>query len=246
MSDKIHTFGVFQIPWLRGPRVVRVYVPPPAGATPPVLYVFDGQNIFDHAASHAGGWHLHEAARDLALRGVVAPVIVGIDHGGPWRIRELSPFRMRQRGQAPHLVRWLVSELAPEIQRAFGVRRDVRGTAVGGASMGGLAALYAHYHRPDIFGAALCMSPSFWVAGGKIFKYVEDRPRPRCSRIYLDAGAHEPRVGPAAERMARQLRGRGYGPEHLRWVFDPEGHHHERDWRRRAPAALSFLYEKTA
>lgn len=243
MHDRVHNFGVFRIPWLRGPRIVRVYVPPASHDPPPVLYMFDGQNIFDDETSHSGGWHLHHAARDLRPRGGVAPLVVGIDHGGPWRIRELSPFRIHhQRGQAPHLVRWIVEELAPLIRRSFQVRRDRAGTAIGGSSMGGLAAFYAHLHRPDVFGAALCMSPSFWVAEAKVQAWVRRRPRPRVSRLYLDTGAHEPRVRPATERMVELLRGRGWGPERLRFVFDPEGTHHESAWRRRAPGALEFLF----
>nr|WP_276602771.1 alpha/beta hydrolase-fold protein [Nannocystis pusilla] len=242
VHDRIHIFGVFQIPWLKGPRPVRVYVPPDTGAPPPVLYMFDGQNIFDDEPSHSGGWYLHHAARDLCAAGGTAPLIVGIDHGGIYRMRELSPFRMRQRGQAPHLVRWMVDELQPQIRRAFHVRHDLAGTAVGGSSLGGLAALYAHWHRPDVFGAALCMSPSFWVAREKMLKFVSERKNPLVSRLYLDAGGNEPRVRPATERMVKLLRSRGYGPDRMRWVFDPGAVHHESAWRRRAPEALAFLF----
>lgn len=244
MHDKVHLLGPFKIPWLRGPRHVRVYLPPnnPAGVAPPVLYMFDGQNIFDDAPSFSGGWFLHHTARDLAARGRPAPVLVGIDHGGPSRVRELAPFRSRARGQAGHLIRWIARDLAPRIRREFGVRSDPGGTAIGGSSMGGLAALYAHFHRPDIFGAALCMSPSLWFARGKIFDYVAGQPRPWTSRIYLDAGAREGHMLPTAQRMADALRRRGYSPRDLHFHPDPHGRHHERDWARRAPGALSFLF----
>lgn len=249
MSSPIHSLGPFKIPWLKGKRRVRVYVPPdnPAGAAPPVLYMFDGQNIFDDESSFAGGWSLHHTVRDLARRGQPAPVIVGIDHGGHTRVRELSPFRMRSRGQAGHLVRWIARDLVPQIQREFGVRRDQAGTAIGGSSMGGLAALYAHFHRPDVFGAALCMSPSLWVAKGKIFEHVAGQPRPWTTRIYIDAGAHEGQghMLRQAERMVHELRGRGWSDHDLRWVADPHGRHHELDWKRRAPHALEFLFSGT-
>lgn len=245
MHDRIHLCGPFRIPFLKGPRIVRVYVPPRADSAPPVLFMFDGQNIFDDEPSHAGGWWLHHAARGLADRGLPAPVIVGIDHGGVHRIRELSPFRLRQRGQAPHFIRWIVDVLAPWVRRTFHTRGDVRGTAIGGSSMGGLAALYAHFYRPDVFGAALCMSPSLWIAQNRMLRYVSRRPRPPISRLYLDAGAHEPRVRPATAKMVRLLRRRGFGPDQLRAVFDPDGRHHESAWRRRAPDALEFLYSWT-
>lgn len=247
MSSPLHLLGPFKIPWLKGQRRVRVYVPPnnPAGAAPPVLYMFDGQNIFDDESSFAGGWFLHHTARDLAGRGRPAPVIVGIDHGGPTRVRELSPFRMRSRGQAGHLIKWIARDLAPKIQREFGVRRDPAGTAIGGSSMGGLAALYAHFHRPDVFGAALCMSPSLWVARGKIFDHIAGQTRPWTTRIYLDAGGREGPMLREAERMARTLRQRGWSDHDLRFIADPHGRHHEHDWRRRAPHALEFLFAGT-
>ena len=242
-DETVHILGPFTIPWLRGPRLVRVYAPPrPSGVRPPVLYMFDGQNLFDDAASFAGGWHLHRSARELAHRGAIAPVIVGIDHGGAHRVRELSPFRARARGQAAHLIRWIARDLAPRIRRDFGVRDDVAGTAIGGSSMGGLAALYAHFLRPDVFGAALCMSPSLWYARGKIFPWVEGQPRPRISRIYVDAGAREGQMLVDAERLVGRLRRRGYADHDLHWHPDPQGEHHERHWGRRAPRALDFLF----
>ncbi len=241
MTPKIHLLGPFKIPWLKAPRIVRVYAPPPTGSPPPVLYMFDGQNIFDDGPSFAGGWHMHQAAHALTERGHTAPVIVGIDHGNAHRIRELAPFHGRRRGQAAHLIRWIARDLAPKIQREFGTRRDVHGTAIGGSSMGGLAALYAHFHRPEVFGSVLCMSPSLWFARGKIFPYVAGEPRPWTSRIYLDAGAREG-VWAQTNRLADHLRDRGYADGDLRWVADPHGRHREQDWRRRAPGALEFLY----
>jgi predicted alpha/beta superfamily hydrolase len=241
VHPQIHILGPFKIPWLKGPRLVRVYAPPPTGHPPPVLYMFDGQNIFDDAPSFVGGWHMHDAAERLAKHGRTVPVIVGIDHGGEHRARELTPFHGKRRGQAAHLIRWIARDLSPKIRRRFHVRHDVAGTAIGGSSMGGLAALYAHFHRPDFFGAALCMSPSLWVGRGKMFTYLEGEPRPWTSRIYVDAGVHEG-LWPQASRLVRALRARGYGDDDLRWVSDPHGRHHEHDWRRRIPGALEFLF----
>jgi enterochelin esterase-like enzyme len=93
MTDHVvHQLGPFAIPLL-SPRHVRVYVPPhdAGGAPAPVLYMFDGQNLFDDEPSYAGGWHLHRSVRALGLKHRRAPVIVGIDHGGTARIEELSP-----------------------------------------------------------------------------------------------------------------------------------------------------------
>ncbi|MCY1004896.1 alpha/beta hydrolase-fold protein [Nannocystis pusilla] len=204
----IYKLGPFSLPKFAGERHVRVYLPTERSDAPlPVLYIFDGQNIFHDDPSMCGGWYLHHAAHDLHAIGKPAPVIVGIDHGGADRIHELSPFAWEDsRGEADHLIDWVTDELAPRIQREFTVRSDAPGTAIGGSSMGGLAALYAHFRRPDVFGAALCMSPSLWVADRQIYDKLGEFPRPTPSRIYVDAGAHEGDMLSDAERLVSQLR----------------------------------------
>ncbi|HZF08233.1 MAG TPA: alpha/beta hydrolase-fold protein, partial [Thermoanaerobaculia bacterium] len=118
------------------------------------------------------------------------------------------------------------------------------GAIVGGSSMGGLAAFYAHFRYPQAFGGALVMSPSFWVEGNKILEWVVDQPTPEVSRIYLDCGAKEGRgtLLPIVAAMAAHLAGRGYEGDRLLWRPDPKGGHHEASWRRRLPKALRFLY----
>jgi predicted alpha/beta superfamily hydrolase len=248
MSEHIiYKLGPFTIPGMNGERYVRVYPPSekPGPAPLPVLYMFDGQNIFHDDPSYSGGWYLHRAVKDLVERGETAPVIVGIDHGGATRLDELSPFPgPDSKGRADDMLLWLTSELCPRITREFNVRGDTAGTAVGGSSMGGLAALYAHFRYPDVFGAALCMSPSLWFASGQIFEYITSRPIPWKSRLYIDAGAREDggRVLADAQRLVEILRARGYKEENLCFCPDDEGSHCEQDWRRRAPKALTFLF----
>ncbi|MBL9101132.1 MAG: alpha/beta hydrolase [Myxococcales bacterium] len=241
----IYKLGPFTIPGLRGERYVRVYLPDERTSEPlPVLYLFDGQNVFHDAPSFSGGWYLHHAVHDLHAAGKRAPVIVGVDHGGEDRVHELSPFACDEsRGEADHMVRWIARELAPRIRGEFPVRDDVASTAIGGSSMGGLAGLYAHFRRPDVFGAALAMSPSLWFAGYRIFDELQRWQRPWTSRIYLDAGAHEGNMLADASRLAEHLKQRGYTEdEDLLWYPDPYGAHSERDWRKRAPQALEQLF----
>jgi enterochelin esterase-like enzyme len=247
MVAHIDTLGPFKAPWLTGERRVRVHVPRPLtpGARLPVLYMFDGQNIFDDAPSFAGGWHLHDTSVELARRGHTMPVIVGIDHGGRHRIDELAPFRCAaSKGQLARLITWMTKTLMPQIERDYPVRTDAAGTAIGGSSLGGLAALHTHFRLPERFGAALVMSPSLWLARGKIFRDLAGRPTPQRSRIYLDAGAREGRMLRDAARLADELRRRGYGQSDLLWRPDPQGRHSEACWRRRAPLALDFLFDR--
>ncbi len=243
---QIHLLGPFEVPG-HAPRLVRVYLP--AGFTPEVprfaLYMFDGQNVFDDAPSFSGGWHLHEAVERLARRGRQAPVVVGIDHGGSARIDELSPFPMEScSGLLCGLLDWLTEGLMPRLAAELPLIGGPLGAVVGGSSMGGLAALYAHFSKPQSFGGALAMSPSFWVAEGAIQQWVSEQPVPQVSRIYLDCGVREGRgtAMPAVAAMAAHLATRGYESERLLFHSDPRGAHSEASWRRRLPRALRFFY----
>ncbi|EYF02309.1 alpha/beta hydrolase [Chondromyces apiculatus] len=239
--------GPFFIPGLR-PRHVRVFIPPEAryrDRPPATLFLFDGQNVFDDAPSFAGGWRLHETVGKLSLRRHRRPILVGIDHGYEDRIKELSPWPTRHGpGHADLLIGWICGELAPFLAREIGLALTPEHVAIGGSSMGGLAALHAHFTRPELFGAVLSMSPSLWLGEGRIFQDLTARPRPLTSTIYLDAGGKESsgKMLQAATHLADALQRRGYGPEALRFRADRRGAHNELAWRRRTPGALRFLF----
>ena len=246
MTDYIlHHLGPLEVPGLR-PRRVRVYVPPRDGqAVSPVLYMFDGQNVFDDEASYAGGWHLHNTARSLGKKHGRAPVIVGIDHGGDTRIEELAPWASeRGGGRTDALLDWLTGALVPRVRAEFRVSSEPRDVGIGGSSMGGLAALYAHFRNPEHFGLVMSMSPSLWMGRGKLFEYIAARSKPWTSRIYLDAGGLEAggAMLKATQHLTQELQGRGWDDGSLRFVAAKRGTHSEKHWRRRAPGALQFLF----
>jgi predicted alpha/beta superfamily hydrolase len=231
------------VPGVPPKRHVRVYEPLRTRAEDrPLLLLFDGQNVFDDAPSFAGGWHAHRAVERLA-KNVAPPIVVGVDHGHEHRISELSPFHFGSvRGSLDDFLTWIVNWLLPKVRAEHRVTTDPRRVVVGGSSMGGLAALYAVLKRPDVFGGAISMSPSLWIARGKILSFAEaHRPRPG-ARIYLDAGAREGggRLLAATERMAGILR---RAPDaDVMFRADPRGQHREQDWRRRLLPALRFHF----
>ena len=244
MASRLLVLGPFHVPHLADRRV-RLHLPEHAGEGPPPLVVmFDGQNVFHDEPSFAGGWHLHTTARKIATKRRLEPAVVGVDHGGAERIHELVPWAgARSQGKLHHLLDWITGFLMPMLARDHGLAPDIGQRIIGGSSLGGLAALYAHHRHPEAFGGVLAMSPSLWIAGQRIFDMVSATSKPWTSRIYLDAGAQEAggSMLRAAERMEHLLRSRGYDKQTLRFRRDPNGKHTERDWRRRAPAALRFL-----
>jgi predicted alpha/beta superfamily hydrolase len=208
--------------------------------------MFDGQNVFDDAPSFSGGWYLHEAVEGLAKARRPAPVVIGIEHGGPGRNLELSPFPFESDpGQIAILLDWVTNHLMPALTAELNLVPPPLGAVVGGSSMGGLAALWSHFHYPQSFGGALVMSPSLWVANQAIFVDIAAQPNPPVSRIYLDAGAREDKgkVVDAVKRMAEHLVERDYDSDRLMWRADAKGTHSEAAWRRRLPKALRFMYQ---
>jgi predicted alpha/beta superfamily hydrolase len=242
----IHSFGHFAIPGFPGQREVRVYVPAAAGKGErcPVIYLFDGQNVFGDEGSFVGGWRAHLAMDRRQRNGRRTAFIVGIAHGHEHRIGELSPFDSPRfgPGRADATLDWLIGSLKPEIDRRLPTLADRTETTIGGSSMGGLAALYALFRNPEVFGRALVMSPSLWFGGGAIFGFVRTHPFWQSARLYLDSGEREGRQAEQAERLANHLRSRGLEDKrHLYWRRDRRGGHNEVSWRRRLPAALQFV-----
>jgi predicted alpha/beta superfamily hydrolase len=247
-AGEVNVFGPFEVPELPA-RHLRLYIPwdyaPDREGGNFALYMFDGQNVFDDGPSFSGGWYIHEAAERLARAGRPVPVIVGIDHGGESRVLELSPFPWEGKpGQISVFLDWITGTLMPVLQRELALRPGPLGAVVGGSSMGGLAALWSHFHYPHAFGGALAMSPSLWLADQAIFADLAEQPDPEVSRIYLDMGAREDkgRMLPIAAAMAAHLAGRGWDSDRLLWRPDAKGGHNEASWRRRLPKALRFLY----
>ncbi len=227
-----HPLVEFHLPFFSGHRRIRVFLPPKMESPTPLLVLLDGQNVFDDLGSHSGGWHADLAVSRLPST-VARPLVVAVDHGHQHRMHELW-------SGLEHFQSFVTTEVVPTVAARWPLTAH---RAIGGSSMGGLAALAIHFRNPDLFAGALCMSPSFWVQHGRIFDELRSLPVPRLSKIYLDAGGKE-RLAPLAAKMAYELTQRGYGPDRLMWRPDARGRHHERHWQRRLPKALRFLFHK--
>jgi predicted alpha/beta superfamily hydrolase len=226
-------------------RALTVYLPPSYGRGErhyPVLYMQDGQNLFDPEESFAGSWRVDIAMDQAAGRGFEG-IAVGIPHAGEDRIAEYSPFDAEGgEGRGREYVAYLADTIKPLVDARYRTIPGRGTTCVVGSSMGGLISLFAFLARPDVFGAAATMSPSLWYANRAIFEAVEAAPF-QPGRIYVDVGLRE---GPQTLEDARRLRdlllAKGYRKgDQLRYVEDRAGGHEEAAWSRRLRAALPFL-----
>ncbi len=232
-------------PELGNRRDVWVYLPPSydEGGRFPVVYLQDGQNLFDDRLSFAGAWGADLAADASARLGFEA-LLVGVANTNEHRVHEYSPFRDARvgGGRGERYLQFLAGTVKPRIDREFATRPERDATAIGGASMGGLIALYGFFRLPEVFGRASVQSPALWFAGGAIFDYVTAAAPPP-GRVFLDCGGRE---GAGTLRNARRMRDllerKGYLPGRtLRWLEHPAGTHHEHAWGRRLKRALPFL-----
>jgi enterochelin esterase-like enzyme len=238
---------------LRNERDVIVYLPPGYDDQPqrhfPVLYLQDGQNLFDPETSFIKGmyWRVGETADQLIGAGAIQPlIVVGIYNRGKQRINEYTPVRMPRLGggRAIKYTRMLREELIPFIASQHRVLPGPENTGLGGSSLGGLFTLYAGLSFPDLFGKLAVLSPSVWWGGGWIRDFAEDARIGTRARIWLDAGTNEgPRVVPGIERMRDVLLSRGWSLDRdLHFEIFEGGEHNENAWAKRVGAVVQFLF----
>src|SRR5580704_13944132 len=197
-----------------------VYLPPMYEAEPdrryPVLYLQDGQNLFDPDTSFIPGnyWRVGETADELIVSGAIEPlIIVGIYNTGEHRIDEYTPVEDKRLGggQADAYGQMLVEELKPFVDRTYHTLPGVESCAMGGSSLGGLVTLYLGLRYTWIFSKLAVMSPSVWWRNRAILKTVAQIKRKPELRIWLDIGTKESqRALPDAHELELALVKKGW------------------------------------
>jgi predicted alpha/beta superfamily hydrolase len=226
-------------------RDVVVWLPPGYAADSkrhyPVLYMHDGQNVFDPKTSSFGhDWQLDETCDSMIRAGRIAPMIVVGVYNGPDRRAEYSP---GEKGVA--YMAFLVHQLKPLIDSTYRTRPDRKHTYVGGSSMGGLISFMLCWEHPEVFSKAICMSPAFQFLHFDYLPYVtDDHGKRRKVQWYIDNGGQglEIELQPGIDAMRAALEAKGYreGKAYF-WVSDPEAEHFETAWAKRMPKALALL-----
>jgi predicted alpha/beta superfamily hydrolase len=239
-------------------RLVRVWLPPNYEASVtmryPVLYLNDGQNLFDPATAFAGvHWQVGETATRLIAEKKIRPlIIVGIDNTGKNRLREYIPYKSSDpkvlHPQGKCYPEFLQREVMPLIELNYRVSQRPGDTGMGGSSLGGLITLYTQLAAPGIFGQLLIESPSLFVADGTILDDCRGfRTWPR--RVYIGMGTQElgnpekdGKIVASTRELAGILRDAGLDETRLRLRIAEGASHSESAWAARFPEALSFLF----
>jgi predicted alpha/beta superfamily hydrolase len=244
----------------RNVRILRVWLPPGyddtanSGRYYPVLYLNDGQNLFESSTSFTGvEWQVDETADRLIREGAIPPmIIVGLDNAGKDRIREymphwsLHPIMLRAHGT--RYPTFLFKEVMPFVARNYRVAAGAENTGLGGSSLGALIALYTAAVRPGTISRLLIESPSLWASNRQFIRQSRQVKR-WPERVFLATGTAEAgrkdrdqSVVDDVREMAGILYRAGLDDNRLRLVIEDGGTHHESAWARRFPEALKFLF----
>ncbi|NJF25890.1 phosphonate ABC transporter ATP-binding protein [Thermococcus sp. Bubb.Bath] len=248
ITGNVKTFDIF-VPQLNTTRRIWVYLPPDYNNGTkryPVLYMFDGQNLFDEATSFAGEWGVDEALEKLYREKNFSLIVVGIDNGGDKRIDEYAPWVNEEYGRGGlgnATLEFIVEILKPLIDRQY--RTIPNETGIMGSSLGGLMALYAGFWNSSVFRYVGAMSSALWF-NPEIYDFVKNAPSGP-AKIYIDWGTDEG-DNPAAfaesnEKMVQILEEKGYVEgKNLKVVVDEGGKHNEYYWGKRFSEAVLWLF----
>jgi predicted alpha/beta superfamily hydrolase len=253
LTGDIRIHNGFHSSFLAHDRTIIVYLPP--GYDPsaprryPVLYLHDGQNVFDRATSIGEEWRVDETAQALITTHEIEPlIVVGIYNTGEHRVAEYTPTPSStaggRGGQAALYGRLLVEELKPLIDREYNTLPSAASTGMGGSSLGGLLTLHLGLTYPTVFTRLAALSPSVWWDDREILREIEALTGKPPLRIWLDAGTGEgEQVVADARRLRDALISKGWVlGQDLAYYEAKGGRHNEESWASRVGLFLRFLY----
>ncbi len=240
--------------FLPGDRTLIVYLPPGYQESEhryPVLYLQDGQNLFDPATAYVAGndWRVDQTAEKLILKGKIEPlIIVGIYNNGEQRLLEYTPTRDDKLGggEAELYGRMIVEDIKPFIDGVYRTLPGPENTGIGGSSLGGLVSLYLGLLYPHIFGKLAILSPSVWWNHRSILNFLANAVTGPCPRIWLDIGTSESRTAVDDTILLRNalLKNGWMLGKNLKFTKAVGARHEESAWSKRTGPALKFLFPR--
>ncbi|MBK9338432.1 MAG: T9SS type A sorting domain-containing protein [Lewinellaceae bacterium] len=239
----------FYIPQLNRTRRIWMYLPPNYAASSkrhPVLYMQDGQNLFDPATSLSGEWEVDESLDELFAEGDQGCIVVGIDNGGLYRIDEYSPWAnplYGGGGQGAAYMSFIVNTLKPYVDANYRTMPDRENTGIMGSSMGGLISMYGLMEYQHVFSKAGVFSPSFWFAGNQPASHILGTGKRNNVKVYFLAGGQEPAyVAQDIQKVTNAMLQAGFDASEMTTHLPADGQHSEWFWRREFADAYQWLF----
>lgn len=237
----------FEIPQLIKTRRIAALLPHDYDQTDkryPVLYLQDGQNLFDEYAPF-GNWGVDKQLARMAARGLGDFIVIAIDHGGDKRIKEYTPSYDTKlgTGDGKKYVRFLSDTLKPYVDKHFRTLPEREFTGIGGSSMGGLVSIYAGWMYPEVYSKLMIFSPALWVAPNIHFHFM-NFGHSQDVKVYLYAGGSESDMMiPNVTRFQQAFKDSSATANfEIKLSIDPQGKHNEAYWGREFPYAVKWLF----
>lgn len=239
----------FVVPELDRQRSIRLYLPPSYQNSEkryPVIYMHDGQNLFDDMTAFSGEWEVDESLNQLAKDQGLEVIVVGIDNSADFRMNELSPWENKRFGEAQgkQYMDFIVDVVKPYIDTNFRTKAERLHTAIMGSSMGGLISHYGVHAYPEVFSKAGIFSPAYWYSQD-VFAFTQFQKAPLDARLYVMYGNNEGNGMIAdTDKMQRQLRQQGHPRQNTLFKRVPNGEHNEQLWRTEFTEAVQWLFQQ--
>ena len=247
-QPNVHVLAPMHMFGLDRERVVRVYLPPSYESTSkryPVLYMHDGQNLFDDATSFIGEWGVDEMMNELARTRQLEAIVVGIDHGDEKRMTELNPWDNDKvgKGEGRDYLRFVVGIVKPYVDAHYRTLPDRAHTAMLGSSLGGLISHFAMYEYGDVFSRIGIFSPAYWIAP-EVREFTRAHALAPGARVWFYAGSMEDSEMVAnMDAIVEIMRAQRASAPALRVEVTPGAVHNEQAWRAEFPHAVEWLFE---
>ena len=249
-SDQVHLLSEnFDMGTLERNRRIWIYLPKgyeDSNKEYPVLYMHDGQNLFDKSTSFTGEWEVDETLDYLSESKVLELIVVGIENGGQERINEYTPYKLNSyasKAEGARYVKFISEVLKPYVDDNYRTLTNREHTGIMGSSLGGLISFYASMEFEDTFGMAGIFSPSFELIDPVIPKEEIIKPLSE-TRLYLMCGDQESeQMVPAMQTMIKEMIDLGFESDNIFSVVVKGGMHNEELWQKEFENAVRWLFK---
>ena len=239
----------FEIPQLNTTRRIWIYLPPnyqKSSEKYPVMYLHDGQNLFDDKTSYAGEWQIDESLNQIFRETGKSVIVVGIDNGGEKRIDELSTFKNEKYnagGNGENYMKFIVETLKPYIDKNYHTKSNPKNTILGGSSLGALISVYGGVEYAKTFSKILAFSPAFWFNSKEFNEWIQNKKvYLKNQKYYFIHGKFEEEgMDKETLQIIEKLKLKGVKSKNIYFKEHEDGKHNEWFWRREFPSAFLWL-----
>ena len=243
----------FFMPQLNRNRKIWIYLPPDyqtSTKTYPVIYMQDGQNLFDNATSFSGEWQIDETLNNLFSQGDYGAIVVGIENGGSNRINEYTPWNNPQYGggEGDQYMQFITETLKPYVDSNYRTKSGAEYNALIGSSLGALISNYGAVKYSGVFSKIGSFSPAYWIVRDQFNNYIQTSTANLSNmRIYFVAGSNESStMASDIETVKNNLQAKGLKSTNTLVKLDSYGQHNENYWKGEFAAAYKWIFQNTA